>query len=68
MIEKLKLKYRKICNDVQFFYKIMDDWNSFLLANPRISKEEKLRKLEEIKEIEPNLYQAMLEDIYAGLY
>lgn len=66
MQEKLKLKYLKLCKNEDVFYQIMNDWNIYLIKNKIASKEEKVQKLASIKEIEPHLYQIMLEDIYEG--
>ncbi len=66
MSEKLKLKYRKLCQNIDFFYETIDEFNSLMLTNSTISKETKLRIIIKIKEKEPLLYQAMLEDINAS--
>ena len=68
MNEQLKLKYSELCTDIDYFYKLMDEWNNLLISNSHISKELKLKKLAEIKVKEPTLYKAMLEDINARLY
>lgn len=68
MNENFKLKYRKLCNNIDLFYKIMEEWNAYLTNNPLASLKEKLQKLDKIKEIEPKLYQAMQEDLYAERY
>ena len=68
MSEKCKLKYLKICNNEDLVYDVIDKWNLFLNQNTFVSKEEKLKKLEEVKSKDSNLYQAMKEDIDARLY
>ncbi|MCI8467802.1 MAG: hypothetical protein HFI08_06435 [Bacilli bacterium] len=68
MPEKCKLKYLKICNNEDLVYDVIDKWNLFLNQNTFVSKEEKLKKLEEVKSKDSNLYQAMKEDIDARLY
>lgn len=68
MPEKCKLKYLEICEDADLVYEVVDKWNLFLTHNMIMSKEEKLEKLETIKSKNPNLYQAMKEDINAELY
>ncbi len=68
MPEKCKLKYLKICNNEDLVYDVIDKWNLFLNQNTFVAKEEKLKKLEEVKSKDSNLYQAMKEDIDARLY
>ncbi len=68
MPEKLKIKYHELCKNVDFFYSIMDSWNSYLIMNPNCTQEEMLKMLENIKEQEPELYHAMQEDINNGEY
>jgi len=66
MSEELKVKYRKCCKDPKQFYKMMEEWDVFLLTNPNLKTEEKLEKLEKIRKVEPDLYQVMKEDIENG--
>jgi hypothetical protein len=68
MPEKCKLKYLKICNNEDLVYDVIDKWNLFLNQNTFVAKEEKLKKIEEVKSKDSNLYQAMKEDIDARLY
>ena len=68
MPELCKLKYLKICNNEDLVYDVIDKWNLFLNQNTFVAKEEKLKKLEEVKSKDSNLYQAMKEDIDARLY
>lgn len=68
MPEKCKLKYLKICENEDLVYEVIDKWNVFLNQNVILSKEEKLKKLELIKNKDFKLYQAMKEDINAELY
>ena len=68
MPENCKLKYLKICNNEDLVYDVIDKWNLFLNQNTFVAKEEKLKKLEEVKSKDSNLYQAMKEDIDARLY
>ncbi len=68
MPEKCKLKYLKICDNEDLVYEVIDKWNLFLNQNIFVSKEEKLKKIEEIKNKDFKLYQAMKEDINARLY
>ncbi len=66
MNEEQKLKYRKLCQKIDLFYEIMDEFNTLSTSNSSISKEIKILKIDKLKEKEPLLYQAMLEDINAG--
>ncbi len=68
MPEKCKLKYIEICENEDLVYEVVDKWNVFLNQNIGISKDEKLGKLELIKNKDFKLYQAMKEDISDGLY
>ncbi len=68
MPEKCKLKYLKICENEDLAYEIIDKWNVYLNQNIFTSKEEKLKKIENIKSKDLKLYQAMKEDIDAELY
>lgn len=68
MPEKYKIKYRNLCNNIDKFYEIIDEWNIFLISNPSLTQEDKLNKLEEIKDIESDIYNAMKEDINAKFY
>lgn len=68
MPEKCKLKYLRICENEDLAYEIFDKWIVFLNQNFFTSKEEKLNKIEDIKSKDFKLYQAMKEDINAGLY
>lgn len=68
MPEKYKLKYLNICDNENLVYEIIDEWNILLSKNIFSSKEEKLKKLESIKEKDFNLYQIMKGDINNGSY
>lgn len=68
MPEECKLKYLKVCKNQKLVYKIIDEWNVLLQHNSLNSIEEKLQKLEDIKNQDINLYQLMKEDINDGLY
>lgn len=68
MPEKYKLKYLEICENEDLVYEVVDKFNVFLNRNVVVSKEEKIEKLELIKNKDFKLYQAMKEDINAGLY
>ena len=68
MPEKYKLKYLEICENEKLVYEVIDQWNIFLNKNAFASKEEKLEKIEFIKNKDFRLYQVMKEDINAGLY
>lgn len=68
MLEKCKLKYLKISENEDLVYEIIDKWNVLLNKKVLLSKEEKIRELDQIKNKDFKLYQSMKEDIYAGLY
>lgn len=68
MPEKCKLKYLEISENEDLVYEIIDKWNVLLNKKVLLSKEEKIRELEQIKNKDFKLYQSMKEDIYAGLY
>ncbi len=67
MNETLKIKYSSLCINTVLFYKIVDLLNQHALKNPTMSKEEKYFIIKEYQEIEPRLYEAMMEDIANGL-
>lgn len=68
MPEECKLKYLEICENEDLAYEVIDKWIVFLNQNIFASKEEKLKKVEDIKSKDFKLYQTMKEDIDAGLY
>lgn len=68
MPEKCKLKYLEICQNEDLVYEIIDAWNIFINKNNFVSKEEKLSKIEQVKNIDFELYKAMRDDINAELY
>lgn len=68
MPEKCKLKYLEICKNEDLVYEIIDAWNIFINKNNFVSKEEKLSKIEQVKNIDFELYKAMRDDINAELY
>ena len=68
MPENCKLKYLEICQNEDLVYEIIDRWNIILNKNIFNSKEEKIEKLEQVKNIDFELYKAMRDDINAELY
>ncbi|MCI8777680.1 MAG: hypothetical protein HFI86_03330 [Bacilli bacterium] len=68
MPENCKLKYLEICQNEDLVYEIIDRWNILLNKNIFNSKEEKIEKLEQVKNIDFELYKAMRDDINAELY
>lgn len=68
MPENCKLKYLEICQNEDLVYEIIDRWNILLNKNVFNSKEEKIEKLEQVKNIDFELYKAMRDDINASLY